>query len=190
MTCPSTESDLAHIDTEQRSDTSVNGGGDVFIYKGTGAGSSNISSDIKVIRDIWLRDDLNKEHHLRYNFDIPVRKGQKISQISLSGDSLRSPIILMSILNHNTKDWWWLSGNEPIALSDKKYGFWRTAFRWYAIFFVILFMLNLFDIIRYDLEELWVLAFFWSAPTGFIVWFFCSRENKKKDKKYVRSMAA
>lgn len=39
------------LDTDQRSDTYVSGGGDTTVYKGSGGGTVNISSTVVVTRD-------------------------------------------------------------------------------------------------------------------------------------------
>ena len=70
------------LSTESRSDTHVSGHGSMSVYNGSGGGSSYISSDVVITRDIWVTTDEGKEANWRYNIDIPVRQGQRLHSIT------------------------------------------------------------------------------------------------------------
>jgi len=89
------------LDTDQRSDTYVHGSGSSMIYKGSGGGSTNISSSVVVNRDIWLKDIEGKEIHVRLNLDLPIRKGQIVYLFDFdTGKKRWTPLLY----NYSTKE--------------------------------------------------------------------------------------
>src|SRR3546814_817167 len=98
------------LSTDQRSDTHVSGSGNMAVIQGTGTGSHQIHSTVTVTRDIWVKDDLDNEHHLRYSQDLPVREGQKIYNFSLTGPSLAYPSIQYALFNQNAGKYYSVCG--------------------------------------------------------------------------------
>ena len=78
------------VSTDQRSDTFVSGSGRTVIYEGSGGGTNQVSTEVVVARDIWLRDSHGEEHHVRVVQDVPVRAGQQIGLIYFRGTDPRS----------------------------------------------------------------------------------------------------
>ena len=101
------------LSTDQRSDSFVSGSGGTFIYEGTGAGSSQVSTKVVVARDIWLRDAQGDEHHVRIMEDIPLRAGQHIALIYFRDTSPKPKLdkdVLVSIFS--------LSTNQSYSIGD------------------------------------------------------------------------
>lgn len=183
------------LDTDQRSDTHVTGSGSVFVYKGIGTGQSKVNSTVEVNRDIWIKDDEDKEHHLRFNFDLPIRKDQRLSKISLSGSNLSTEIIEMSIYNHNTQDWSWTQGNKILAKPEPKYSFLRVFTKWFIRVFLAAFILRVADSIfhlgivggSFRLNEVILgsiqFGLVIAIPIGLFVWLFHGITNDPMDKK-------
>lgn len=92
------------VSTESRSDTHVRGSGSVNTYQGTGGGSTRISSNVVITRDIWVVDDQGKEMNWRYNSDIPVRQGHRIHSITPYRDKVQYPE--MYLYNSSTDQLW------------------------------------------------------------------------------------
>lgn len=99
------------LDTDQRSETHVHGHGSSMTWKGSGGGSMSVSSHTTVQRDIWLQEPDGKEHHLRFNFDLPVRAGQTLHYVTLVGgdDIVKNKIQEYALINANTGQMYWLA---------------------------------------------------------------------------------
>lgn|SRR3546814_567471 len=129
------------LSTDQRSDTHVSGSGNMAVIQGTGTGSHQIHSTVTVTRDIWLKDDLDNEHHLRYSQDLPVREGQKIYNFSLTGPSLAYPSIQYALFNQNAGKYYSLCGPIKDVI---EYRFWlRLAARIALGYLLILALISL-----------------------------------------------
>ena len=74
------------IDTDQRSDSYTSGSGRTIMVDGSGGGSSSLSTEVLVSRDIWVEDRSGREHHVRITADVPVRSGQDIAVITCRGE--------------------------------------------------------------------------------------------------------
>jgi len=93
------------IATERNSDSRVRGGGSTTSVNGQVFGTTNITTDVMVSRDIWLRDVEGVEHHKRLNLDLPVRVGQRFAFVGYKGASRLSkrPVAYeLRILNLST----------------------------------------------------------------------------------------
>ena len=74
------------IGTDQRSDSYTSGSGRTIVVDGSGGGTSSLSTEIVVSRDIWVKDRSGREHHVRITADVPVRTGQDIAVITCRGE--------------------------------------------------------------------------------------------------------
>lgn len=90
-------------DTNASSYTNVHGQGAGAIYNGTGSIETYVSSTTTHTRDVWLTLTDGSQAHRRYFADVPIRKGQRIIEISLT-DSARS--IPFAIFFPETKSSW------------------------------------------------------------------------------------
>ncbi len=73
------------IATERNSDSVVRGGGSTTSVNGQVFGSTRVTTDVMVSRDMWLRDAEGVEHHKRLNLDLPVRVGQRFAFVGYQG---------------------------------------------------------------------------------------------------------
>ena len=74
------------IGTDQRSDSYTSGSGRTIVVYGSGGGTSSLSTEVVISRDIWVRDQGGREHHVRITADVPVRTGQDIAAITCRGE--------------------------------------------------------------------------------------------------------
>lgn len=83
------------IATERNSDSVVRGGGGTTSVNGQVFGTTNITTDLVVSRDIWLRDAEGQENHRNLRLDLPVRVGQRLAFVNYEGASRLSnkPVI-------------------------------------------------------------------------------------------------
>ncbi|MCX2697420.1 hypothetical protein [Ochrobactrum chromiisoli] len=73
------------IATDQRSDTHVSGQTNVSVNNGTGSGSHSIHSSVKVVRDVWFKQENDQEQHVRIHRDLPMRPGHQVALIAVGG---------------------------------------------------------------------------------------------------------
>lgn len=93
------------IATERNSDSHVTGGGYTTSVNGQVFGNTNVTTDVTVSRDMWLRDVDGVEHHKRLQIDLPVRVGQRFAFVYYEGAIKRSkrPVVWgVRILNLST----------------------------------------------------------------------------------------
>ena len=79
------------VGTDQRSDSYTSGSGRTLVIDGTGGGSSSVSTEVVVSRDIWIKDRGGQEHHVRISADVPVRAGQEVAFINGRGEVAARP---------------------------------------------------------------------------------------------------
>lgn len=112
------------LSTDQRSDSFVSGSGRTFTYEGTGGGSSQVSTQVLVARDIWLRDAQGDEHHVRIQEDVPLRAGQHIALVYFRDTSPKPKLdknLLVSIFSLSTNQSYSIGGGQAVtALMDPK----------------------------------------------------------------------
>lgn len=77
------------VATDQRSDTHISGHTNVSVNDGRGSGSHSISSEVKVVRDVWFKQENGEEHHVRMNRDMPMRPGHKVALIAVGGPRIK-----------------------------------------------------------------------------------------------------
>lgn len=106
------------LSTESRSDTHVKGRGSVNTYQGTGGGSTHITSNVEITRDIWVVDDQGKEMNWRYHSDIPVREGQRIHRIYPYRDKVQFPE--MYLYNSTTKQYWTFNHEHDLVNQENQ----------------------------------------------------------------------
>lgn len=97
------------LETDQRSDSHVFGGGATVVQNGSGGGGVAITTKVEVVRDIWIKDEAGAEHHLRLNSDIPVRTGNMIHFITLKGEHLKGDSgggRPMALYNSTSRELW------------------------------------------------------------------------------------
>ena len=73
------------IATERNSDSRVTGRGYTTSVNGQVFGGTNVTTEVTVTRDVWLRDAEGVEHHRRLKLDLPVRVGQRFAFVGYEG---------------------------------------------------------------------------------------------------------
>lgn len=172
------------LDTQQRSDTVVSGSGSVS----GGYGTTNITSQVNVTRDIWIKDKNGIETHLQYGFEIPVRTGHKLVIIFLDGEYLRcgSGKIEMSLFNANTNQYWWVEGRYWLSEIEARNTLFRSILRWGLFVFILCCLGLIFAPMssRYAFIELIQMALILSIVLGVVFGIFqrlFNGQNKKMD---------
>lgn len=104
------------IATERRSDARVTGGGYTTSVNGQIFGKTNVTTDVVVTRDIFLRDAEGQEHHKRLKIDLPVRVGQRLAFVDYEGASRLSkePIVYELRIDN-------LSTGKPYEVNSKQF---------------------------------------------------------------------
>lgn len=171
------------LDTQQRSDTVVSGSGSVS----GGYGSTTITSQVNVTRDIWIKDKNGIETHLQYGFEIPVRTGHKLVRIFLEGEYLTcgSGKIEMSLFNANTNQYWWVEGRDWLSKIEARNTLFRSILRWVLIAFTLYVLAGIVDgKIVSDFEDFMLGALIVGIVIGIgfgtLFRLFCG-QNKKMD---------
>ena len=77
------------VATDQRSDTHISGHTNVSVNDGRGSGSHSISSEVKVVRDVWFKQENGQEHHVRMHRDMPMRPGHQVALIAVGGSRIK-----------------------------------------------------------------------------------------------------
>ena len=106
------------VGTEQRSDSYTTGSSRTVIIDGTGGGGGHVSTSVVVSRDIWLRDAVGDEHHVRVQADLPIRTGQQIAILYLQAtrpSTKRKVDSLVSVYTPSTDTYWKVLELEEIA---------------------------------------------------------------------------
>jgi len=126
-------------DTDSSSRTTVQGGGAGSIYNGTGSIETYVSSTTTHTRDVWILLPDGDQIHRRYFADVPIRRGQRLVEISLTEAGNSIPFALFF---PETKTSWLISrkgfNRRPSSLD-------RTAFKTFIAFWVIVGALGAID---------------------------------------------
>ncbi|MDR3436038.1 hypothetical protein [Telmatospirillum sp.] len=111
------------LQTDQRSDTHIRGGGGTVVIDGTGGGMTKIISHVEIVRDIWLRTNDGNDHHIRINKDVPLRAGHRILYFALEGRHLyekdkKIDKIHYAIYDENVNKIWNLHDDDYIRYNN------------------------------------------------------------------------
>lgn len=82
------------VDTSSNSVTTVEGRGDGVMINGAGSSWSYVNSRTDHTRDVLIETNDSKNIRRRYYSDIPVFKGEKISEVSITSNGTTEPFAL------------------------------------------------------------------------------------------------
>jgi hypothetical protein len=118
---------------DQRSDSHVSGYGRNSSYNGYGGGNVQISTDVVVTTNIWIRGLSGQEYRLKYVQDISVREGNIIHDIEihdLYGNRISNGSVML--YNSTTDDLFYTGG-----MNDSTRNICQNCTRWTIIFIVM-----------------------------------------------------
>lgn len=146
------------FDTAASSYTSVEGSGNGLIYNGSGSMTSYVTSSTTHTRDVWLHLDDGSQIHRRYFADIPIRKGQRLVEITAKEKGNATPFAVFFPETQDT----WLIDRRGFAL--KSSSMWVSIFKAVIAFFVVGYGLSFFgSMVDFKMTDSFAVTFFWSC---------------------------